>query len=318
MPVSNTLDDGVSEIIESPVPKLHPVLLVGIFCSMVIEIVGVYVIRQSKRTPRTARFLISGIIVFKLSGHIIFIIAKFLLKSEHVIRGFLHIVTSFVVLVIVTHALMSLERFVVFSAYRMHFRITGSSRARNSVIIFWLSLWLLNTFIRFTFCSGNVKGIWKCTWAIQWGYFMLFSIVVIVSYGCFAKILLLIRSKNAKSKVKMKVKTTTLIFVYLISISGNIVLFLLELSMLVDATQLSLIAIIVSVVTSLLDRILYIYWFRECRMELLKLVACCIPRLKPHVEKMRIEIFDVVTYIHKDKTTIPVSYSNNNQNISVH
>jgi len=124
---------------------------------MFIEIVGVYVIRQSKRTPRTARFLISGIIMFKLSGHIIFIIAKFLLKSEHVIRGFLHIVTSFVVLVIVTHALMSIERFVVFSAYRMHFRITGSSRARNSVIIFWLSLWLLNTFIRFTFCGCDAK-----------------------------------------------------------------------------------------------------------------------------------------------------------------
>ncbi|KAH3836600.1 hypothetical protein DPMN_109971 [Dreissena polymorpha] len=48
----------------------------------------------------------------------------------------------------------------------------------------------------------------------------------------------------------------------------------------------------------ILDPFVYVLWFRECRMELLKMLAGCLPTspyLQDKIEKMRVEIFCIST-----------------------
>lgn len=56
-----------------------------------------------------------------------------------------------------------------------------------------------------------------------------------------------------------------------------------------------------SVFNCVVNPCLYVFWYRECRMELLKICVGCVPKLQSKVESMRIEIFDIVTAVNRPK-----------------
>ncbi|KAH3693591.1 hypothetical protein DPMN_081055 [Dreissena polymorpha] len=43
----------------------------------------------------------------------------------------------------------------------------------------------------------------------------------------------------------------------------------------------------------LVDTCVYVLWYRECRLELLKMAAKVFPYLQAHTERMRLEVFEI-------------------------
>ena len=289
--------------------KMSIIQSIVMACVTVIDVVGLVVILRTKRTPRTTRLLICWVILFKIGARFSLTTAK-LVVGEDATRRCMHIFTSFVCLICFTHGLISLERCIVFFAYRIHLRIGESARMKNCIFLLWIVVWVLNTSIRFIFCNGHLRDIWGCNQVIKGCYLTLFCVIVFLSYWCYTKIYLLIRSKNVtgKHKVKVKIKTTTLMFICSIANSGNVLLICLEMSMVADVYLISIVASVTGLVSSLIDSALFIYWFKECRLELLKLFAVFCPRMRNFVEKTRIEVYDIVTYRQKEQTLSNTSH----------
>ena len=53
------------------------------------------------------------------------------------------------------------------------------------------------------------------------------------------------------------------------------------------------------------DTLLYTLWFKEARFEILKIFSKLCVRLQPSVEKMRLEVYSIITFkpVEADNTT---------------
>ena len=61
----------------------------------------------------------------------------------------------------------------------------------------------------------------------------------------------------------------------------------------------------VYLVNSIIDPLIYVVWFKEVRLEILGAISKVCPCLKPTVEKMRADVFYIVTFqtVQKDEPT---------------
>ncbi|KAH3862963.1 hypothetical protein DPMN_025939 [Dreissena polymorpha] len=90
-------------------------------------------------------------------------------------------------------------------------------------------------------------------------------------------------------------KATSIVFLYLVIVIVTSVAYLililfskLEYALIRQSTD------IILNINCLLDPCVYVIWYRECRMEILKMFSTCFPGLKDRIETMRHEIFFIV------------------------
>ena len=225
----------------------------------------------------------------------------------------------------ITIGIMSMERLIVFHSPNFYLRNCVAARVQRYVWVTWLGTIFIYYFTRYGACylmfpdatMGDVLG--RCN-KVSFSLFgFTIASVIIVSLICYAKIFLIIWSegKNTDSDKRVTLtsaarsmkqyKSTTLVFFYLIAVILTGIGYVLVMAQGLDSRPQRLFIDTVNMFNCVVDPCMYVLWFRECRMEMLKIVALLFPRLSINVEKMRNDVFDVVTYSNcTDNQTIDI------------
>lgn len=100
---------------------------------------------------------------------------------------------------------------------------------------------------------------------------------------------------NNQLTVCVKKRNTYLVFAYLITVT---VMCICAIIVNVTGTHTNFTAIIsclIILLNGIVDPCLYVFWFRESRLELMRTLALCFPSLKGNVEAKRLKLFEIVT-----------------------
>ena len=54
---------------------------------------------------------------------------------------------------------------------------------------------------------------------------------------------------------------------------------------------------IITLVNCYVDPLIYVIWYKETKLELLKVAQTCLPRLKPKIQKMQTAIYRIQIYV---------------------
>ena len=283
---------------------------------MVFASIAIVALNKTKQTPPTSRFLSSGLICYDILAVGCYTIRKFV--EHHDINILIQVVgTGFCVLAYVTVGIMSFERLVIFYSPHFYLRHITPERVKKFVAIIWVVFSVMYYFIRLavcymnsdTFSMYNVVG--SCNSASFLFYGTIIVLVVAVSLACYFKIFVIIKSEkpttnkpeslSAVAKRLRAYKSTSLVFVYILTITVTSLAYVFIISLNLDTVPLRLANDVVNTFNCMMDPCMYVLWYRECRLEILKMIGVCTPSLTLHIEQMRMKVFDIVTVekIHK-------------------
>ena len=105
--------------------------------------------------------------------------------------------------------------------------------------------------------------------------------------------------KDAQFSIKNR--NTYLVFAYLVTMTIALISVVLV-SFVVEGTGvIQFGSIIIVLLNGTIDPCMYVLWFKECKLELMKMMAVCRPSLYDKAELRRIQIYDIVTAKHVKK-----------------
>jgi hypothetical protein len=201
---------------------------------VVFSVVALYALNKTRHTPKTARFLSSGLITYDTLTVIFYSSRKFIENDE---ANILIQVTGgcFNFLAYITVGVMSLERLLIFYSANFYLKHMTARKIRLYVCLIWLSIFVSYMYVRFGACYFAYRNmtlydvIGKCN-KVSFLYYEVFIwATVIVSIACYIKIFLIVRSEkqfdsnkpqsiSATAKNLHNYKSTSLVFVYLMTI----------------------------------------------------------------------------------------------------
>lgn len=269
--------------------------------TLIVTGVSLYALIRTKHTPQTARFLASGLLLFDFGTTMIFTVRK-LISDPNYNRMMNILGVGVSVLAYVNIAIMCVERLLVFQWPNFYLRRISFDFMKTVCFSIWITfigVWIISTgrctFITCTFdvdiCFNNtITVIVLCTCPTT----------TVASISCMLKIIFLIRKHTGKlqksSKAYRSYKSTAVVFFcvtnYVVTTLFYAVILMFTIRnnfkrrVFMDSLMLT---------NGLLDTFVYVLWYKECRLELLKLVALAMPSLNEKVEKMKLDVFDIVT-----------------------
>ena len=267
---------------------------VASFVTLLLCLVICVGIARTKKTPYPTKLLCMGLLCYNSLFLIFSSVSKLFPHEESFLlrnlsRGFQ---TAAQILV----ASMAYERFFVLNW--PYIFLKKSKRLIRNVC---LSIIVLS-FLHFALLKGvgcYARGLYyKCMGYI---YFpVACALVLVSSFAAFAQIYTVIRRKSLAMK---QYKATIASFMYLINctVFMGVYLGLSLYNTFVWASDeapvadgwLYQLSDIIYVVNCIIDALIYGLWFREVRMEILKVMAACFPSLETHVQKIRIDVFAI-------------------------
>ena len=283
-----------------------PLIVLGVVVT-VWDSVALVSIVHAKRTPQVVRFLSAALISFEILSLVAFTIRKVLLdifwNDTALVVG-----SHLVLLSFITVGLMSTERLVLFTSNRIYIQHLRTQTFKRISIATWLSFSLIYYVTRYVVC--NITAYETCAHNMKVAFGLVIFIVIVLSTCCYLRIFFLLRNKKTSppstaykpNRSIQKLRTTCLMFMFLLVTLVGFLLFVYDLILEPDTRTKKLQFDLFSLFNCTMDPCLYVWWFRECRMNLLKIPALCIPSVKKRTEKMKIDLFDIVTF--KTRETI--------------
>lgn len=305
-------EDLASNVVQSAV----------VFVISVFDAASLVAIRRTKRTPPNCRFLAMGLAVFDwltMLGNY-----SRLWIERDIPRLFVERLTfGCVILAYNTVALMTFERVFLFTNVTCFFRYLSHGNWRVISTVVWISVFVVAVLLRFILCTFVYRELrtGSCYRTTSYIYASVISLVVtLATIGC-VKLYFLVRSKSRRWRHPAnravqgdtqcdaygawnrgsyhRDRSSNLIFTYMLTILLGIIGFLCFLAAGHAGDKFFSGMFVLSTFNCLANPCLYVFWFRECRMELLKICAGCAPRLQNKVDIMRMEIFDIVISTEK-------------------
>jgi hypothetical protein len=278
-----------------------------------INVLAMVVLRRTKKIPYASKFLCTGILLYDLNFVVVSTIRKFI-KYPATNLAFQVFGSVSYHLSLISVMMMSVERFLLFYYPMRYLRIVSEKMTRVVILSTW-SLYVASfVIVRYGVCYLRLKSekvfvqAGACNNIILTHLGICLLIVTTVSCICNWKILRLIQSKKYRSNGGLSLSSTRSILTYYKS-TGLVLTCLIVLLLTGFAYGTIIIAVRyfdvgvlylrisfegVSTVNSLIDPVLYIMWFKECQMEVMKMFACLNRKLHQKAEEMRIEIFCIV------------------------
>ena len=268
------------------------IYFVASFAALVLcLVIGVAIVR-TKKTPYPTKLFCIGLLFYDCMFLALASITKLFPNDEsfllrHLARGFQ---TAAQIIV----AFMAFERFYVLNWPYVYLRTSKRLIRKICFCIIALSLLqflLIKGFgcyarVQFRGCVGGV-------------YFPVISSVVLVSsFAVYTKIYTIIRQKSLAMK---EYKGTIVSFLYVVNYSCFTGLYLglsVHNSFLRAYNErptgwVGQAADVAYVINCTIDPLIYGLWFKEVRLEILKIVAVVFPSLKPYIDKMRLDVFAI-------------------------
>jgi len=260
-------------------------------------------LNRTRNTPASARFLSSALLVFDFVPNLLYAVRKFVIHFKYsMVIQFIGVGWSF--LAYLNIAIMCVERLMIFQWPNFYLRRVSSQVFRKISLIMWtvyLTTWTLSVghcFVIYNsnFLSGNCSDD-----VIEKIVFLTCPITTIFSCSCLVKIAFIIRkhTKKVKNKSSTLKNNKSTIVVYMCFMNYLLTTFIYIVIMFITVDNNLLRRILMDALmmfNSLLDTFVYVLWYKECRMEVLKMFAVICPSLNTKIERMRVSVFDVMTF----------------------
>jgi len=220
------------------------------------------------------------------------------------------ITVCFTFLAYMTIAFMSLERLIIFHSPHFYLRHCSPKTVRRIVCAYWLILSVVYFSVRFGICflltpNATVQDVTStCNYISYSMFFFVIFFSITVSTTCYIKIYRIVKAENvggpsgqyySTARSIHQYRATSIVFLYLLSVIGTSLLFivLLLLNKRLSLDEFRLFNDIINSMNCIIDPCLYVVWFKECRMELFKMMCSCLPSFTGRVEDMRRSVFQV-------------------------
>lgn len=284
------------------------------------DIISVVLINKTKRTSKNTRFLSSSLVLFDSLSLVTIFARLWVGNGDSLMRlreaGFYTLLLGFV-----TVCLMCVERLILFSAptkYMVYFRYTSLKKLAVflwilllSSLIVWesahcgLQFHFTPTF--FNCMSGTIKVAGSISFVIN-----------ITAAVCYVRIYFLVRTLSRPTnpssaqcagsphyKPALELKNTNLVLMYLVTITVTNICLVTWYAIGTTSINLRIFSDAVIMMAAITDPCLYVFWFKECKLELLKIFARCLPSLKDKVYTMRVDVFNIVTTSKSEESRKP-------------
>ena len=273
------------------------------FATLILCSLSLVAISRTKKTPYATKLLSVTLLTYDILFLILSCVCKLFDYSDiyvvsHMARGF-QIAAQMVV------GAMALERLFVLNWPYVYLRVVTGRVIRCACCVLFLFTFTQFYGIRAVMCYLRNKAI-NCglTYSV---YFILVSTLIPgISFISYIKIYRIIRNSGRQLQLKQTIrqyKGTIASFLVLINATVTQLL-CLAFSLLYFARnsngikESGLVATLAdwgNLLNCIVDPLIYVIWFRETRMELLKLVQGMCPWVKPKIEMMRNEIYHLPT-----------------------
>ena len=200
---------------------------------------------------------------------------------------------------------MSLERLVVFQSPNFYIRCLTIDKIKVITCSIWFFASLLYVYVRFGVCFMTNKNaslqdvIGKCNQETFLLYFVTIAFVILSSYTCYWRIIRIIKFDHVSHTMSVKsmqeYRSTSLVFVYIVTITLTSLGYVVILTLNLDRDNLRIGNDMINTFNGMTDPCVYLLWYKECRMEIFKLLPWVPNVWKEKLEEMRMKIFEVVT-----------------------
>jgi hypothetical protein len=129
---------------------------------------------------------------------------------------------------------------------------------------------------------------------------VLFIFNVIVPFLCYVVIFRIIRNQSMRMSVRTSsffhlYKSTSVVILYIINIVVTTMFYFTIVITVTSPRILIFYSSIIYLIYGLANTCSYVLWFKECRLELLRIVVICFPSVSRHIEPMRIQVYNICT-----------------------
>lgn len=277
-----------------------------VFCS-----VSFVAIKRTKKTPYSTQLLSMGLLVYDCLFLLSASVAKLFTYEEsyfiqHFSRG-CQIAAQIIV------GSMAIERLLVLQWPYVYLRVATNRLTKTVCIIIFILSFLQFFAVRGIVCFAINKPIY-CGSIMSYYFISMCVISIVIEVVSYVKVFRIVRRQQGshrQHKISLQqYKGTLATFVYLVNSSislslylGMAVVFAARAARKANANGImAVIADSVYVINCIIDPLVYVMWFKETRLEVLKMVLHVFPcvrgRLcgfvvKRKIEKMRMEIFNI-------------------------
>lgn len=264
---------------------------------LVLSATVFFAMRRTKNIPQMARFLGLSLVVFYALIILLLAIRKFQ-TDWHVQIVIMVIIFGIRHTATVTVALMSVERFVLFRFPYFYIRHVWKAKVKCVVATLWLLCFASFSTNVYMSCHDECGGdnstcVRECASACFIGFTVpVFTVVAMLTIICYVYII----AKIAKYKLqeyRRHYKTTVVLFINAVNFICYAIVLLVESLMKPEFGEENFIFDIFVLLTGSLDTAIYVLWFRECRLELLKMIAWIHPKLQVKADKIRVDVFQI-------------------------
>ena len=276
------------------------------FAALVLCLVTCVAIFRTKRTPYPSKLLLTGLLCYDCMFLIFASIAKLFPHEEsfplrHLARGF-----QTAAQIIVTF--MAFERYFVLNWPYVYLK-APKRRIRQVCLCAIVLSFLQFVIIKGLGCGG--RGLYQQCYRVGSIYFPVMCLILLVaSFAAFIKIYTIIRRKAFALK---EYRGTIASFLYLVNCAGFIGLYFgLSLTFLranseSHTGEIAHTADVAYILNCVFDSLIYGLWFKEVRLEILKIVSVVCSCVRPNVDRMRVEVF-AMSYDLTDSTSMKTKH----------
>jgi len=288
--------------------------------SLLLSFIAIFVLRRAKRIPKSAKFLATMLLVsdcLYISTRSVemgaFVGNPFVLSAVQVagsLAGFVSYTTI---------AVMAVERLFAMNSPMIYIRRCSLTTVRVASCAVSGIVVLAYLTMRYGVCYwkiGSAQVVFGtsdvCHYDTTFPPIVL-TIVVVVAVASYLRIYIIVRrlkleekrrhalpSRNVFNEVKRFSQTSIVllyIIVVLVTYLALTILILIWIVFKIDRNTLATVGFFIFMFNSFVDSLLYILWFAECQLELLKLFSFLGQTVQLKTERMRMKVFDIVPYV---------------------
>lgn len=270
---------------------------------ILMNAISIIALGRTRHMPRTAKFLSQALLVFDFSSTLLSTVRKFVMDSKHNLI-FQNLSMGFNFLAYIVILVMSIERLVVFHWPNFYLRVFKFNAFKTVCLVMWILYklgWIVDFSLCYMFVDETRKESLLCfRHVIERHVMMIYWTSTVISCVCLIKISVTIvkqSNKTGGSRTAWQTHKSTLVVLIcmanyiLTSVVTAILTFLIA-----RAADRRIAQDFVMILNAFVDNFAYVLWFKECRLELLKMLAHAFPACERRAEELRVEIFDIVTY----------------------
>lgn len=298
------LQDGYSSNLDSMLDIRIRILVAAVsVVIMTMNWISFIALYRTRHTPRTARFLSASLLVFDFVASFMYTVRKTVMDSRYSLM-FQLFAMGCNFLGYIDIAIMSIERLVLFHWPNFYLRSVSFGMFKRACLTIWTIYsceWIIECATCYIFVDlSDVNSLFCFSRVIQRHLVTVYASSTLISCFCLAKISFIISQQSAKTSGRKNTwqnnKATAVVLIcivnYLITTAVGVVMTYLIKELYIRRIMNDLLM----VTNAFVDTCIYVLWFKECRMEILKLFSHVIPCFNKKAEKMRMDIFDIMTY----------------------